>query len=104
MLGQLLTMLSFSCTVFIIFAPWYDMFTPHMLHCMFLLSEFNAQLSEILHELWELDDNRLEAGKHYAIDLQGYTKSYRRQDWAKDPLFQFVHDEVFKRPTYKRYT
>lgn len=67
-------------------------------------SEFNAQLSDILHELWELDDNRLEAGKHYAIDLQGYTKSYRRQDWAKDPLFQFVHDEVLKRPTYKRYT
>ena len=65
-------------------------------------SEFNAQLSGILHELWELDDNRLEAGKHYAIDLQGYTKSYRRQDWAKDPLFQFVHDEVFRRPTYKK--
>ena len=66
-------------------------------------SQFNAHLSGILHELWQLDDNRLEAGKHYAIDLQGYTKAYRRQDWAKDPLFQFVHDEVFRRPTYKRY-
>ena len=69
-----------------------------------IFSEFDAQLSDVLHEMWELDDNRLEAGKHYAIDLQGYTKAYRRQDWARDPLFQFVSDEALQRPTYKRYT
>ena len=69
-----------------------------------IFSEFDAQLSDVLHEMWEMDDNRLEAGKHYAIDLQGYTKAYRRQDWARDPLFQFVSDEALQRPTYKRYT
>ena len=66
-------------------------------------SEFDANLSDVIHELWQLDDNRLEPGKHYAINLQGFTKAYRREDWAKDPLFSFVHDEVFRRPTYKRY-
>ena len=73
----------------------------HVLYQL-LSSEFNAQLSDVLHELWELDDNRLEAGKHYAINLQGSTKAYYTDDRARQPLFKFVNPEVFGQPTYKR--
>ena len=31
----------------------------------------DRELSEIYTELWELDENRLEPGKHYRISLQG---------------------------------
>ena len=31
----------------------------------------DRELSEIYTELWELDENRLEPGKHYRINLQG---------------------------------
>lgn len=68
-----------------------DRFEPH------------DDLSKICSELWSLDENRLTPGQDYAIDLQGGTKSYWREDKAKDPLFTYVNPSVFQKPTFKRF-
>ena len=56
--------------------------------------------SQVATQLWEADRNGLKPGVDYDIDMQGYTRAYQRQDRAKLPLFSWVKDEVFQRPTY----
>ena len=51
--------------------------------------------------LWELDENRLTPGEDYGLNVQGGKKSYWRDDNARDPLFVFVKDEVFLKPTFR---
>ena len=51
--------------------------------------------------LWELDENRLTPGEDYALNVQSGKKAYWREDKAEDPLFVFVKDDVFRRPTFK---
>ncbi|XP_014671165.1 PREDICTED: poly(U)-specific endoribonuclease-like [Priapulus caudatus] len=66
----------------------------------------NEKISQIVTKLWNLDENRLEPGKDYDIDLQGYTKVYRKgsADYAREPLFTFVNEEeVFERETYNHF-
>ena len=61
----------------------------------------HKQASEIITKLWHADKNRLTPGVDYDLDLQGYTRSYQREDRARDPLFSWVKEDVFQRPTYK---
>lgn len=59
-----------------------------------------ADVSLACARLWELDTNRLEPGVHYEIDPQGGKKAYQERDAARDPLFKWVDESVFKRETY----
>ena len=70
---------------------------------MFFLTRFqpDEQLSAVCTSMWNADTNRLRPGVDYDLDLQGSTRSYKRQDSAKDPLFYYVNEEVLKRPTFK---
>lgn len=63
----------------------------------------HPQASEIATKLWHADKNRLQPGVDYDLDLQGYTKSYQRQDRARNPLFSWVREEVFQKETYKAF-
>ncbi|XP_065061961.1 uridylate-specific endoribonuclease B-like [Rhopilema esculentum] len=64
----------------------------------------DPKLIDLCEKLWDLDKNRLEPDKDYKLDLQGRAKySYDGPDRAKDPLFEFVDENVFKRDTYKAF-
>lgn len=58
-------------------------------------------LSAACNKLWKLDSNRLNPGVDYAIDLQHGKKPYQQGDVAPDPLFKYVKDQVWNKPTYK---
>lgn len=53
--------------------------------------------------LWDLDHNRLSPGTDYAINVQEGKKVYQEGDFADDPLFRFVDEKVFHKPTYKAF-
>lgn len=59
-------------------------------------------ISAAVNRLWDLDENRLEPGVHYSINLQGHKKVYQKDtDAANESLFDFVNkDHFFKSPTY----
>merc|ERR1712039_18867 len=61
-----------------------------------------SSISEAAKKLWDLDENRLTPGEHYAINLQGHKKVYQHDtDAAPESLFQFVNkDHFFSLPTY----
>ena len=62
----------------------------------------DTDLIDLCEKLWMLDRNRLTPDKDYKLDLQGRTRySYDGPDRAKDPLFEYVDDKVFKRETYE---
>lgn len=64
----------------------------------------DQDLIDVCEKLWDLDENRLEPDVDYELDLQGRTRfSYDGPDKAKDPLFKFVDEKVFKRDTYKAF-
>ncbi|XP_063967839.1 poly(U)-specific endoribonuclease-B-like isoform X2 [Lytechinus pictus] len=63
----------------------------------------DAELSAICNKLWELDENRLEPGVDYEIDLQGYTSYGNKVDQARDPLFSRVDEGVLQKPTFKAF-
>ncbi|KAK6989699.1 poly(U)-specific endoribonuclease-A [Biomphalaria glabrata] len=66
----------------------------------------DAELSQIINKLWELDDNKCFPDVDYEIDLQGSVYSTRdvSEDHAKNSLFKWVNeDKVFSRPTYKAF-
>ena len=49
-------------------------------------------ISEAANQLWDLDDNRLECGPHYRINLQSHKQVYQADvDAADEPLFEFVN-------------
>ncbi|XP_054772970.2 poly(U)-specific endoribonuclease-A-like [Lytechinus pictus] len=65
----------------------------------------DAELSAICNKLWELDENRLEPGVDYEIDLQRYTYYGNKGnvDQARDPLFSRVDEGVLQKPTFKAF-
>ncbi|CAK4086180.1 unnamed protein product [Aphanomyces euteiches] len=58
-------------------------------------------LSDACNRLWDLDENRLEPGEHYQINLQRGKKPYEQGDMAPDNLFTSVNPEVFKKKTFQ---
>jgi poly(U)-specific endoribonuclease len=67
------------------------------------MSRQNAELSQLLTRLWDVDDNRLTPEEDYSINLQGGTKRYWTRDHARDPLFTFVSEAAFQKPTYRTF-
>lgn len=65
----------------------------------------HPELSPLCDRMWQADTNRLTPGEDYQIDPQGKTHFDKeaRSDRARDPLFQFVNEDVFKRKTYKAF-
>lgn len=66
----------------------------------------DSELSEIISELWDLDDNKCYPGDDYEIDLQGYVCNAREvsDDYARGSLFSYFNeDKVFGRRTYKAF-
>jgi poly(U)-specific endoribonuclease len=60
-------------------------------------------LSLAANRLWELDFNRLLPQEDYVINVQRGKKIYQEQDAANEPLFTFVDEKVFERPTYRAF-
>ena len=59
-----------------------------------------GDLNAACGRLWDLDTNRLVFDEDFAINLQSGVGSWSDNDAAADPLFTFVKDEVFEKPTY----
>ncbi|KAK9809373.1 hypothetical protein WJX73_009632 [Symbiochloris irregularis] len=59
------------------------------------------QLSQACQRLWDSDHTRLTPGQDYAIDLQEGKRSSDNRDTASRPLFSFVSDSIWQRPTYR---
>jgi hypothetical protein len=57
-------------------------------------------LSAACDRLWHLDKNRLEPGVHYELNLQHGKTAWQHGDVAADPLFSFVDQSIFERPTF----
>lgn len=60
-------------------------------------------ISDAVQQLWKLDSNRLRPDVDYKINVQHGKKPYWKEDKAPDPLFTWVHDSVWKRPTYRSF-
>lgn len=60
-------------------------------------------LSLACTRLWDLDCNRLSPGTDYTINIQQGKTAYQAGDVAPDPLFSYVDEKVFNRPTYKAF-
>jgi len=69
----------------------------------------DSELSEIISELWEMDENKCIQGRDYDLDLQGYVTSTRRDDdHARRNLFAWVNEDpesmgLWTFPTYKAF-
>lgn len=64
----------------------------------------SAELSDLdlaCRKLWDLDKHRLTPGMDYQLNLQRGTKPYRRGDFAMEPLFTYVKEEIFEKNTFK---
>lgn len=62
-----------------------------------------TDLSAAANRLWDLDDNRLQPGRDYVINLQGGTKVYKTTDEAPDPLFTRLDEKIFQKPTFRTF-
>jgi hypothetical protein len=62
-----------------------------------------ADVSLACMKLWDLDSNRLVPGTDYVLNLQQGKNFHEEGDVAADPLFDFVDEKVFERPTYKAF-
>lgn len=51
-------------------------------------------------QLWESDTNFLQENSDYELDLGGKAR-WNGGDNAEDPLFTFVTEAAFQRPTYR---
>jgi len=65
--------------------------------------DVDAQLSNLVQAMWNADENKLTPDVDYKINVQGFTKAYKDEDWARDKLFENVDESVFSRPTYARF-
>ena len=74
-------------------------FAPHIDPTDDELSSFSLACSR----LWDLDTNRLVPGRDYHLDLQHGKKIHDSGDAARLPLFAFVDEMAFERPTYKAF-
>ena len=63
----------------------------------------DASISKASQYLWDLDVNRLTPNKDYVMNVQKGKKPYQQADINKDPLFSYVDQTVFQRPTYKSF-
>ena len=59
-----------------------------------------SDLALACNKLWELDHHRLVPGHDYVLDLQRGKGFYDDGDVASQPLFSFVDEKVFLRPTF----
>lgn len=67
-------------------------------------SEELSDLSMACNKLWELDMHRLVPGHDYVLDLQRGKGFYDAAgDVASQPLFSFVDEAVFERPTFRAF-
>ncbi|MCL7035011.1 hypothetical protein MKW94_027943 [Papaver nudicaule] len=62
-----------------------------------------ADLSQACNKLWELDSNRLVPGKDYEIACGEGKKVYQNEDMAQGSLFEWLSEDVFRKPTYSRF-
>lgn len=62
-----------------------------------------SDLSQACNRLWELDLNRLIPGKDYQIDCGEGKKMYQKEDMAAGSLFEWLSEDVFRRPTFSRF-
>ncbi|OMO91666.1 Endoribonuclease XendoU [Corchorus capsularis] len=62
-----------------------------------------SDLSQACNRLWELDLNRLVPGKDYQIDCGDGKKVYQKEDMAEGCLFNWLNEDVFRRPTFSRF-
>eukprot|EP00262_Sarcandra_glabra_P022104 TRINITY_DN962_c0_g3_i1.p1 TRINITY_DN962_c0_g3~~TRINITY_DN962_c0_g3_i1.p1 ORF type:complete len:458 (-),score=81.42 TRINITY_DN962_c0_g3_i1:231-1466(-) len=62
-----------------------------------------SDLSKACSRLWELDANRLVPSKDYEIDCGEGKKTYQKEDMAQGNLFNWLSNDIFKRPTYSRF-
>jgi len=58
-------------------------------------------INKAANKLWDLDVNRLIPEKDYILDLQQGKNLWDEHDVSPDPLFSFVDEKVFEKPTYK---
>ncbi|TMW57443.1 hypothetical protein Poli38472_003368 [Pythium oligandrum] len=54
-------------------------------------------------KLWALDKNRLEPNVDYELNLQQGKTMWQHGDVTEDPLFTFVDQSVFERPTFRHF-
>lgn len=57
-------------------------------------------LSLACQKLWQLDENRLEPGRDYGINVQGGKKVYWEEDAAQQKLFLGVSKHVWQKRTF----
>uniref|UniRef100_A0A803PN21 EndoU domain-containing protein n=1 Tax=Cannabis sativa TaxID=3483 RepID=A0A803PN21_CANSA len=62
-----------------------------------------ADLSQACNKLWELDLNRLVPCKDYEIDCGEGKKVHQREDMAGGSLFNWLSEDVFRKPTFSRF-
>ena len=62
--------------------------------------EANTTFPQAVQTLWDLDANRLTPEEDYRIDVQRSKHPCDKDDAADDPLFTYVNEDVFNRPTY----
>ena len=62
-----------------------------------------ADISLAATRLWELDANRLTRGVDYDLDIQCEKSPHDHRDQAERPLFKYVDEAVFQKPTYKSF-
>ena len=64
----------------------------------------DASMEKAVQHLWDLDENRLEPGKDFVVNVQSGKKPYHKHDGAEDPLFNSVDTRQFRyRPTYRAF-
>jgi poly(U)-specific endoribonuclease len=56
--------------------------------------------SNALQQLWDCDSNRLVSGKDFQLNVQKGKKPFWKEDSAHDPLFTYVDEQVWERPTF----
>ncbi|POO03115.1 Endoribonuclease XendoU [Trema orientale] len=62
-----------------------------------------SDLSQACNKLWELDANRLIPGKDYEIDCGEGKKVFQKEDMAGGSLFNWLNEDIFRRPTFSRF-
>ncbi|PON47156.1 Endoribonuclease XendoU [Parasponia andersonii] len=62
-----------------------------------------SDLSQACNKLWELDTNRLIPGKDYEIDCGEGKKVFQKEDMAGGSLFNWLNEDIFRRPTFSRF-
>lgn len=62
-----------------------------------------ADITKAAKRLWELDGNRLKRGVDYELNIQCEKSAHNHSDTAPEPLFTYIDEDVFERPTFKAF-